>query len=40
MNYQSNYVNYGLMSISVASQILFKNILESEFVKTCKTDKN
>ena len=40
MNFQSNSVNCGPMSLSMISQQLFKNTRESEFVKVCKTDKN
>ena len=40
MDYQTNSVNCGPMSLSMISQQLFKNTLESQFVKVCKTDKN
>jgi len=40
MNYQSNSYNCGPMSMSMASQMLFKNTFESEFVKVCLTNKN
>ncbi|MCL2114967.1 MAG: cysteine peptidase family C39 domain-containing protein [Methanobrevibacter sp.] len=40
MNYQSNAYNCGPMSMSMASQMLFKNTFESEFVKVCETNKN
>jgi hypothetical protein len=40
MNYQSNSYNCGPMSMSMASQMLFKNTFESEFVKVLGTNKN